>query len=85
VDLAFTIKVPQSKCPYSLGLPRGTPTENTHHVDEFLKGQLPATILAEQVNYACAEGIASELVNSCCLLHKDTHDLSMCSVIVERL
>ena len=81
VDLAFTIKVPQSKCPHSLGLPGGAPTENTHHVDELLEGQLPTTILTEQVNYACAEGVASELVNSCCLLRKDTHDVSMCFVI----
>ncbi len=83
VDLAFTIKVPQSKCPHSLGLPGGAPTENTHHVDELLKGQLPATILAEQVHYACAEGVASELVNSCCLLLKDTHDASMCFVTTQ--
>lgn len=80
VDLAFTIKVPQGKCPHSLGLPGGAPTENTHHVDELLEGQLPATIFAEQVNYPCAEGVAPELINSCCLLHKDTHDVSMCFV-----
>lgn len=80
VDLATTIKVPQSKCPHSLGLPGGAPTENTHHVDELLEGQLPTTILTEQVHYACAEGVASELVNSCCLLLKDTHDASLCFV-----
>lgn len=58
----LTIKVPQSERPHSLGLLRCPTTEDTHHIDELLKGQLSAAIFTEHIHYASTEWITSELI-----------------------